>query len=165
MNAGIWLPALKLIHLGALVLWLGPALGAWWLLMSANRQFGDPSPMSQHLYKTFLKIVWLEHIALGVLLLSGFLYASLAEFSLSEIAWLKYKLIVIALFVLPLEAADIWFSHVKLQRLFSKHDPLQPYTQETAALLGFYHGIFTRAALVILPPAVIAIMWLAIAKP
>lgn len=161
----VLLPIVKLLHLGALILWLGPALGAWWLLLSANRMLGEPTAVSHLLYTQFFKIVWLEHVAFMALLLSGFLYAWLAGFSFSGMPWLKLKLLLIALIVLPLEIVDIWFSHTKLTQTFKKRDPDTSYSAAETGLLSFYHGGFTRAALILLPATVLGIMWLTIAKP
>ncbi|MGB5538315.1 MAG: hypothetical protein WBN08_20710 [Thiogranum sp.] len=63
--------ALKLIHIGALVFWIGPTLGAWWMLRVANHRFGEPGMVSQHLYQAFLHLLWVEHGAFIALLLSG----------------------------------------------------------------------------------------------
>ena len=62
--------ALKLIHIGALVFWIGPTLGAWWMLRVANHRFGEPGMVSQHLYQAFLHLLWVEHSAFIALLLS-----------------------------------------------------------------------------------------------
>ena len=62
--------ALKLVHIGALVFWIGPTLGAWWMLRVANYRFGEPGMVSQHLYQAFLHVLWVEHGAFAVLLLS-----------------------------------------------------------------------------------------------
>ena len=42
---------LKLIHIGSLVLWLGPALGSWLVLRYMQRQQGELSPATGLVYK------------------------------------------------------------------------------------------------------------------
>ena len=157
------LPALKLLHIAALIFWIGPTLGAWWLLLAGTRHFGEPTPVSYFLYRAFLKTLWLEHAALGVLIASGF---ALAYYNQAfGWTWLQAKLILIVLVVVPLESVDIWLSHVRLPQLFAADRVPLSYTRVEKRLLGFYHGCFSRLALWVLPPTVLIIMWLALAKP
>lgn len=153
---------LKWLHLGALLLWIGPTLGAWWLLRCANYRFGDPGLVSQYLYRAFLHLLWLEHAALALLLGSG-LALAWAQHSFSA-DWLQYKLMLVLLIIVPLEVIDIWFGHIRLPRLFHERHPAKPYTRQEAALVNFYHTRFTPLALLLMPVAIGVIMWLAITK-
>ena len=153
---------IKLVHLGALVLWLGPGIGAWIMMVIINRHFGEPSRISSLAYQLFLRLMWLEHAALAIMIISGLLLASYTgQF---DSTWLQLKLMIIGLILLPLEAIDIWFVHHRLPRLFSKRRANTPYSVSEYKLLTLYHRRFTPLALAVLPVAVISIMWLAIGK-
>jgi len=163
MNADGVYVALKIVHLGALLLWLGPALGAWWMLRCAIHRFDDPGMVSHYFYRVFLRFVWFEHLALLVLLASGFALAGVTQaFSTN---WLQYKLLLVALVVIPLEIIDIWYSHVRLPAILHLRHPSRLYTTREQAALYFYHRHFTPAAILILPGTLIAILWLALGKP
>jgi len=154
--------ALKLVHIGALVFWIGPTLGAWWMLRVANHRFGEPGMVSQHLYQAFLHVLWIEHSAFAVLLLSGAAMAWLQGWFGQP--WLTVKLLLVLAVVLPLELLDIWLGHVRLPRLFHHRHPSRPYSAQESALLDLYHGRLTRIALWVMPVAVILIIWLAVGK-
>lgn len=153
----------KLAHLAALVLWLGPALGAWWMLRRALFRFDDPGLVSHFLYRAFLRFLWLEHAALVALLVSGALLVGLTHADQSE--WLRYKLLLVALIVLPLEIVDIWFSHVRLPAILRRRHPSQPYAAAELRTLRIYHNRFTPTTVLLLPVTIVVIMWLAIGKP
>lgn len=152
----------KLVHIGALVFWIGPTLGAWWMLRVANYRFGEPGIVSQFLYQVFLHLLWVEHIAFAVLLLSG---ASLAWLhGWWGASWLDVKLLLVFAVVVPLEIFDIWLGHVRLPGLFRHRHPSRPYSAKETALLDLYHGRLTRVALWVMPVVVALIMWLAVSK-
>ena len=158
-----WFVLLKSVHIASLIFWLGPSLGAWWLLRATTHRFGEPSITSQFLYQMFLKVAGIEHIALISLLASGLLMGVVTDgFAQS---WLWLKLCFVAVIVIPLEVIDIWFCHYKLPRLFQLRHPSRPYAVQESRLLARYHTRFVPLALICLPLAVISIFWLAIAKP
>lgn len=154
---------IKLVHLGALILWLGPGIGAWWMLRRALFRFDEPGMVSHFLYRAFLRLMWLEHVALAVLLGSGALLAALTHAYDSD--WFRYKLLLVALIVLPLEVIDVWFSHVRLPAILRGRHPSQPYAAAEIHTLRVYHNRFTPAAVLLLPATIVVIMWLAIGKP
>lgn len=154
---------IKVIHLGSLIAWLGPTLGAWWMLRLANRQFGEPSMISQFLYVSFLHLLRVEHSAFVLLLISG---AGMVWFSpVLPQPWLWFKLTLLLVVIIPLEIFDIWFSHYKLPRVFAVRHPSRPYSKQESALLHVYHQRFVPLALILLPPTILSIFWLAIYKP
>ena len=89
---------LKAIHIASLIFWLGPSLGAWWLLRATTHRFGEPSLTSQFLYRMFLKVAGVEHIALLTLLASGILIAFITD-SFTQ-SWLILKLLTITLWMI-----------------------------------------------------------------
>ena len=158
-----WFVVFKTIHIASLIFWLGPSLGAWWLLRATTHRFGEPSITSQFLYQMFIKVAGIEHLALISLLTSGLLMGAMTDgFAQS---WLWLKLCFVAVIVIPLEVIDIWFCHYKLPRLFLRRHPSRPYAIQESRLLASYHTRFVPLALICLPLAVISIFWLAIAKP
>jgi len=154
---------LKAIHIASLIFWLGPTLGAWWLLRTTTHRFGEPSMTSQFLYQMFLKITGIEHIALLTLLLTGLAMAVLTQ-SFTQ-GWFIMKLLLVVVVVLPLEAIDIWYCHYKLPALFHSRHPSRPYAVQEKQLLNSYHYRFVPLALICLPLAVMSIFWLVIGKP
>lgn len=141
----------KAIHIASLVFWLGPTLGSWWALKRAEK---ESAAAKQSAYSTFLQTLWVEHIALVTLFASGAIMASLSNAWLAS--WLMLKLAIIAAVILPLEAIDIYIGNVHLP----KHANLESPTR----LERFYHGPFTKAAMILLPPAVMAIFIIATTK-
>jgi hypothetical protein len=164
-DAAFWFPVLKVIHIGALVIWLGPSGGAWMVLMFARRKAGEPSIVTDYFYRGFFQMLWLEHLGFFTLLGSGVILLSLYGFGAIETSWLKYKLLLVFLVVIPIEAADLWFSHRGLPKIFALRRPDAPYTEKEKAVLDLYHRRFVPIALPILLAATVLIMWLAVAKP
>lgn len=156
-------PFFKLVHLASLICWLGPSLGGWWMLRLGNRQFGEPGMASQFLYLVFFKLVHIEHIAFGSLLCSG-LGMALVSHGLSQ-HWLILKLLLLVTIVVPIEAVDIWFGNFRLPQLFKQRHPVRPYSRQEQHLLLMYHQRFVPFALLLLPPALLAMFWLAVSKP
>ncbi len=156
-------PFLKLLHLSSLIFWLGPSLGAWWMLRLGNRQFGEPGLTSQFLYLMFFRLVQVEHIAFASLLCSG-LGMALFTHGLAQ-HWLLLKLILLTLIVLPIEIVDIWFGNFRLPQLFKQRHPVRPYSRQEQHVLLMYHQRFVPLALLLLPPTLLVMFWLAISKP
>lgn len=153
----------KALHIASLIFWLGPTLGAWWLLRATTHRFGEPSITSQFLYQVFLKVAGIEHLALLTLLCSGFLMGLMTDgFTQS---WLLLKLLLVGLIVMPLEVIDIWFCHYKLPRLFHHRHPCREYAVQENKILDLYHYRFVPLAMIFIPLTVMSIFWLVIGKP
>ena len=144
--------AFKVFHLGCLVFWLGPTLGSWWILINA-RKSGSATTI-KHIYPYFLQTLWLEHIALIGLLASGAAMASI--YSVWGQNWLIWKLVIICSIIIPLELVDIYIGNFKL--------PARIKQNKVGKMEHFYHGPFTTIAMLVLPPAVLAILILATTK-
>lgn len=160
-----WFPIVKVVHLGALVLWLGPSGGAWLVLMLARREIGEPNAVSHNLYLGFLRMLWFEHLGFILMLGSGVLLLSTYGFSAVGMTWLKVKLILVLVVISPIEIADMWFSHKYLPQIFASREPDAPYTEAEQRILHLYHRRFTPIALPLLLTAIVTIMWLAAARP
>lgn len=154
--------ALKIVHIGSLIFWLGPSLGAWFILMAMRKQLGEITPATHLAYRIFIKTLILEHVAFIALLASGIGMAILV-FGFNQ-AWLQWKLLIILLLIIPLEILDIWYGNIKLPQIFSRLNEAGYDTKQTRTL-HIYHTYITRIAIAIIPISVLAIMWLVIAKP
>ena len=143
---------LKVIHLGCLVFWLGPTLGSWWVLLNIKKSNNNQATLA--VYRIFLQTLWLEHIAFLGLIISGAAMASIAHAWGQP--WLTTKLIIISAIIIPLEIVDIYIGNFKLPKLISE--------KGQSKLEHFYHGIFTKIAVILLPPSVLAILILAVTK-
>ena len=154
--------ALKVIHIGSLIMWLGPALGSWLVLRYMQQQEGELSAATAKVYRVFFWTLTLEHIALVSLLLSGATMAFM--FGFISMPWLQQKLWLVLLIIVPLEIVDIWLGNWKVKRLIAKRSAGSALTPRQQALVQFYHKAFTNLALITLPATVLVIMWLAVSK-
>lgn len=154
--------ALKIVHIGSLVFWLGPSLGAWFILMAMRKQVGEITTATHLAYRVFIKMLILEHVAFVALIASGIGMAILV-FGFNQ-PWLQWKLLIILLLIIPLEILDIWYGNIKLPQIFSRLNQAGYDTKQTR-ILHIYHAYVTRIAIAIIPVSVLAIMWLVIAKP
>ncbi len=153
---------IKLLHLGALVFWLGPPLGAWLALKAIEDGTYQPGSLAARVSRVFYLTVIVEHVAFIVLLVTGFLMAF--KFHLLESLWLTQKLYIVFLVVVPLEIADVilgnWIASSASKKLYAG-DTLKRWERVG---LEVYHGIFTKIALVVIPLSVLSIMYLATSK-
>jgi uncharacterized membrane protein len=154
--------ALKIIHIGSLIFWLGPSLGAWCCLLLLRKQQGEFSAATQSIYRVFIKMLIVEHIAFISLLVSGFCMAYF-WFGFQQ-AWLQWKLLIILLLIVPLEIVDIWYGNIQMARIFSDPDR-KSCTSDESRTLFVYHRYVTGVAIIIIPITVLSIFWLVIAKP
>ncbi|MFC3116241.1 DUF2269 family protein [Cellvibrio fontiphilus] len=154
--------ALKILHIGSLIFWLGPSLGAWFILMAMRKQIGEITPATHLAYRVFIRMLILEHVAFVTLIASGIAMATLV-FGFNQ-PWLQWKLLIILLLIIPLEILDIWYGNIKLPQIFSHLNEAGYDTKQTRTL-RIYHTYVTRIAIAIIPVSVLGIMWLVIAKP
>jgi len=67
------------------------------------------------------------------------------------------------LVLIPLEVVDVWLANFKLTKIVPKVIAGTASDKERA-LYQFYHGVFTRVALVVVPVSVLGVMWLVVGK-
>lgn len=153
---------LKFIHLGALIFWLGPALGAWLVLKAVETGTYQPGSQAETVSRVFYLTVLLEHVAFVVLLATGLLMA--VRYPWMGADWLNQKLYLVFLVLVPLEIVDIalgnWIASSASRKLYAGK-PLKRWERNGLAL---YHGLFTKIAMVVVPLSVMAIMYLAVGK-
>jgi len=153
---------LKILHIGSLIFWLGPSLGAWFVLLPLRKHLGEITPAAHLAYRIFIKTLILEHIAFVALIASGIGMACLV-FGFNQ-PWLQWKLLIIVFLIVPLEILDIWYGNIKLPQIFLRFNDAGYDTTQTKTL-HIYHTYVTRTAIAVIPISVLAIMWLVIAKP
>lgn len=153
---------LKILHIGSLIFWLGPSLGAWFVLLSLRKHLGEITPAAHLAYRIFIKMLILEHIAFVALIASGLGMACLV-YGFNQ-PWLQWKLLIIVFLIVPLEILDIWYGNIKLPQIFSHLNEAGYDTAQTRTL-HIYHAYVTRTAIAVIPISVLVIMWLVIAKP
>lgn len=153
---------LKFIHIGALIFWLGPPLGAWLVFKAVEDGRYLPNSVAAKVSRVFFITLIIEHVAFLLLLISGFAIAT--QYQLFGNEWLTTKLYIVLLVIVPLEIIDVllgnWLASRASKRLYQgAHVPLW---QRKA--LALYHGVFTKLALLIIPLSVSLIMLLATSK-
>ncbi len=150
----------KLIHLGALIFWLGPALGSW-IVLKVCQHDGIAKEALARLHRAFITTVVIEHVAFAALLVSGAYLAF--NFNMQTLPWLQFKLAIVGIVLIPLEVIDVWLANFKIAKIAPKVIAGTASSKEQA-LYDFYHGTFTKLALVLVPVSVLAIMWLAVSN-
>lgn len=153
---------IKLIHLGALIFWLGPPLGAWMLLRVAEDALSKNNQSLHKINRFFYLMIGLEHFAFIVLIASGFILAY--KYQLLEMDWIKQKLHIVFYGLIPFELVDIvlgnWFAY-RISNKIYENKKVETWER---VVLDIYRNAFTKMALLIMPVLVIVIMYLAITK-
>lgn len=110
----------KVVHLLALVMWIGPPLGAYFLLAMAWRD-GDDERIAWVERVTEL-VLRVEHGALLVWLGSGVALLWLTDWAWLSAPWMAAKLVLVAV-VLVFEVFDVWHAHALSRRVFASAAP------------------------------------------
>jgi len=154
--------ALKILHIGALIFWLGPSLGAWFVLLALRKHVGEITPAAHLAYRIFIYTLILEHVAFVALIASGIGMACLV-YGFNQ-PWLQWKLLIIMFLIVPLEILDIWYGNIKLPQIFARLNEAG-YDAKQTRTLHIYHAYITCTAIAVIPISILAIMWLVVAKP
>lgn len=112
---------MKLAHLFAVVLWIGPAIGAYYFLIRAYKA-KDPARIVW-CERVAERVLFAEHIALIAMIATGLGLVHIGPWSLTGTAWLKTKMILFG-FVCVFEMFDMWLAHRVFKRLFAQDDPM-----------------------------------------
>lgn len=149
---------LKLVHVVAVVLWIGPPIAAYWMLARAHRSH-DPA-RAQLLERETELILRLEHAAFVALLASGVGMVLVVGPGALQWPWLRMKLVAVAAIVL-FELLDVWIEHGVARRVFAAEDPrLHPEWRTMVAR----RKLLAIAAIPIVVVAVPAALWFAVVK-
>lgn len=104
---------IKVLHLLAVILWIGPALGGYIVLARVwARQEATAIRLAEADCESVLK---LEHAAFLALVATGITLLATADFALIQTEWMRRKIAIFAAIAL-FECFDIWVSHVVIPR-------------------------------------------------
>ena len=106
---------LKLAHLVAVILWIGPALGGYIVLFRVWRR-GDEAAITSA-EEDCERVLRLEHAAFLLLVVSGVAMLASTDWALLQPGWMAQKLLIFGL-IAAFEAYDMWLSHRVLPRAF-----------------------------------------------
>ena len=147
----------KTTHLLALILWAGPALGAYWTLALAWR--GGDGRAIVAAEKACEQVLRLEHVAFVALVGSGIAMLAATDWALVQTAWMRQKLHLFGL-VVAFELFDMWLSHRVLPVALSTEAGITSEAGKRAQYLRLW-----LARLAVPIGAVIVLMtWLAVSK-
>jgi len=152
---------LRIGHDAALLLWLGAALLAQAALLRARRKGGLTAEAA--LRARLGPAYAVEHAALAVLLVSGFLLMSRLGWGPGHPRWLGVKLGLVAFLVVPLEAMHAWVNHVLVPRALGEC-ARGASTRQLERWVGM-DDMVRALALLLLGVALPFIAWLSVARP
>lgn len=104
----------KLLHLITVILWIGPALGAYYFVWRVQKE-NDPD-RALWVEKTAERVLVFEHLALAGMIGTGIWMLAASGWSMARAAWLQNKLYLFCA-VLVFEAFDIYVAHGLFHRL------------------------------------------------
>jgi hypothetical protein len=157
---------LKLVHLGACIVWAGSALGAFWIVLVATWQ-ARRSPEDAELDR---RLVWvrlqfshavvLEHVAFLVLVGSGLLLQRALSLDWM-IPWFAAKCIIVFGVFVPLEAFDVWLSHWRVPHAVGRagQDP------DDLRRVMRWHDVFLWGGGAVVMVLIPFVVWLIVVKP
>ena len=149
----------KLLHLVAVILWIGPALGAYFFLFAALKD-RDPARLL-FVERLTERVLVLEHVALLAIVVTGVVMTAETGWTLLSARWLQLKLLAFS-GVLVFELLDIWLAHKVFRGLLSRSVPLDAAAWSNAE--RWRRGL-AIAALPVGGLLVPAMLYLAVLKP
>lgn len=112
-------------------------------------------------FEAFDRGVILEHVAFPVILLTGLTMLWLNDWPLDKVYWLTVKLMIVAIFFIPMEIVDYHISHFGGRKALSlAANDADRYERQIQ-----YHWKFFRVTAPIVRIGVPAVFFLAVAKP
>jgi uncharacterized membrane protein len=112
---------LKLFHLVAVIMWIGPPLGAYLLLFKAHAEKDEARILWME--RATERVLGIEHVAFVVMVGTGLAMIWASDGVLLAMPWLVKKLWVFGGIVL-FEMYDIWLAHVVTARALASGAPL-----------------------------------------
>ncbi len=151
-------PWLKLLHLLAVVAWIGPPLGAYYFIGQAYRS-GDRDRILWT-ERVVERVLIAEHVAFAVLIASGWAMVVYGPWQLST-PWLQNKLLLFA-GVVVFELFDMWLAHRVFPRALEGDAALdQPPWKRAERLRRWLVAAAVPVALGLIP----GIFYFAVLKP
>ncbi len=148
----------KLVHVLAVILWIGPPVGAY---LTLYRAYASKDLVRvRNAERDVERVLLLEHVAFIVLLASGAGLVLVTDGALLQAPWLQKKLWAVAGIVL-FEAFDVYVENIVAKRVFALDDPTTSPHWRAFMKLRIALGI---AAIPVALGLVPATLWFAVAK-
>jgi uncharacterized membrane protein len=109
------------LHLFGLLLWIGPSLGGYFMLRSAQRT-GD-AKLIGWVRARWQTILIVEHLGLLLTLAAGLARAWSLGWLPDPPVWLTLKLLLIGVAVIPLELLDVFVAHFWVRPALGRGGP------------------------------------------
>lgn len=148
---------LKTLHLLAVILWIGPALGAYWTLF-ATWQRGDKAAILAA-EEDCERVLRLEHIAFGGIIVTGVAMLSVMDFALVQTQWMQQKLGLFGV-ILAFELFDMWVGHRVLPRALTSVDAFD----SPAGQAALRARVWVMRLAIPVGACILAVVWLAVSK-
>ena len=145
----------KLTHIAALVIWLGPSSGGYYLIVTS--EMGGNSSVALWLREEYLALIHLEALGLLLLVTSGVVMLFTAQRPLIRELWFRVKVTIVAVIFIPIEVIQLYLYHRYVSSAFA----LGLGIEESILLFDR----FSIIALVLFIPALPTALYLAIFKP
>ena len=159
-----WYHFYKMAHLGGVVLWIGPPLGAYWIHLRGFIRKDSPQEefIERRIRASFVGVLTVEHAGLLLLLLGGLGMLYETDWAYLRQAWMVWKIIAFLVFVIPIEILDIYWGQIAVLRALKKY-PGPGIGPELRAVFNRYDR-FTFACIPLLVPLWIGFFYLAVFK-
>ena len=153
---------LHAIHLVALAAWVATALGVQLVLSRARRtgRAADEVAARRRMQPALLA----EHVALAVLVLSGFALLHHHGWGLGHARWIAVKVGLVVFLVLPLETIHALVCHRWIARGLRQTGAAGPFSRDLERGIGMDQMIRVLA-IPLLGLGLPLILWLSVARP
>jgi len=165
---GVWYPYIKALHVMSVALWAFSTAVAWAFYLKPVLQAARANPEDVQLrrrrdefMKRFDAGASFEHVAFVLLVVTALLMLWVNQIDLGVFNFLTFKLLVGIVIIVPMEAIDVWLSHLGGSKAhLAKQGDDERYEQVMEWHWKFFR--VTEPLVIVLVPAMFVI---AVAKP
>ncbi len=148
---------LKFVHLLSVIFWIGPALGAYWMLFNLwSSQHPSTIERAELACERMLRV---EHIAFVMMIVTGAAMLASDGWLLLSTPWMQQKLGLFAMIVM-FEMYDIWVSHIALPKILATRADVDGAQNRRASVLRLW---LIRLAVPV-SAMILLVIWLAVSK-
>lgn len=147
------------IHIVGIITWLGPTLGAGYFILQAARS--RDKKLIFWIHRQFLFLVNVEHLGLALILIGGFGRMWTLGINPFTTPWLAWKLLLVFVFVIPLEILDIYANNFMLAPAMkrAKLGEHSPELQRAFRWSRFAGRLFFPILFIIVPAIFVLAIW------